>query len=821
MIITSATVKQATLVSKWIQDNLLNRTDAYGSYDLKGQHWRKAELTDKVLLTHLLHKSIIGVPAINPLDSTTRWGCIDIDNHSEEIKDANWHTVHRICEILDQHDVSYICEDSNGKGGFHLWIVWDKPIPAYDCRRFLYWLLVKTKADPHIHEVFPKQNTIPKDGFGNFVRLFGKHYKHNHISRYWDGKKWHADIGFICSVKPNSTEVLKLIDDGFTIPSKPQPKRLSAVLDVLEGDDWFKEIDGDLKTFRLDQLFADHNMLVDEGEGWLNVVCPWSEEHTTGELAGIHMMNDKFPWPAFSCLHQHCEGRRLRDVVEKFGKEECQKYMKEYQHDPMAGWAADLAAEPQEVFVEAKLIKPPLSATVVVPAKPVVIEGDYKSDPRTAYLWQGKHAYPENITEEDRLQRANAVLAAYDLIPPTGLLPTFLRLNLPTTDLAAKLMLGAAFSSAASIIGRNVHFKMSERKIYPHLWVAAIAGSGQRKSTGVNKVKALLSGDNELRKRVAPSENTMAAFFQRFGIEVKQNDWGEWDYETAINDFQTNPLLCDKGVGTICIDEIGGWLKTLGNSYNNGLKEFLTGAFEAPPDIRKETKTQGAYYIPAPCFNMIGASTPIWLSDNIREADVQGGFLGRFTFFVSPNKEYNLTMTDDINEMDLTQLEIQKDILKQLSGEITFSEEGERCYMEEVRKIKLPPRLESWQSRLANNVIKFSMLYTLTERGLDDISAQDVSRAVRLVNILWQDLEGFVYKHLSETKEDARLTKLYELIKEFGPNLSHQKALKKSKLYAKDFRMLIETLAERGQVAVLEEDATSPNGKKPRYYTAK
>jgi hypothetical protein len=72
-------------------------------------------------------------------------------------------------------------EKSGGGKGWHLWIFFAEPVPARDARRLLFALVPRdvhledgTLADPEAGrgiEIFPKQDTIPPDGFGNMVWL--------------------------------------------------------------------------------------------------------------------------------------------------------------------------------------------------------------------------------------------------------------------------------------------------------------------------------------------------------------------------------------------------------------------------------------------------------------------------------------------------------------------------------------------------------------------------------------------------------------------------------------------------------------------------
>ena len=67
---------------------------------------------------------------------------------------------------------------SNGKGGLHLIVLFNCPVSAREVRAFGNWLVRGwaghgLASEP---EVFPKQDSI-RGRYGNFTRLFGRHYK--------------------------------------------------------------------------------------------------------------------------------------------------------------------------------------------------------------------------------------------------------------------------------------------------------------------------------------------------------------------------------------------------------------------------------------------------------------------------------------------------------------------------------------------------------------------------------------------------------------------------------------------------------------------
>jgi len=74
------------------------------------------------------------------------------------------------------------------------------------------------------------------------------------------------------------------------------------------------------------QAHEAYGKLLDEGRGLHSVKCPWEEEHSTGD--GKYD-SDTTIWdgcdgrlPGFKCMHSHCQGRRLREVIREWGDAE-------------------------------------------------------------------------------------------------------------------------------------------------------------------------------------------------------------------------------------------------------------------------------------------------------------------------------------------------------------------------------------------------------------------------------------------------------------------------------------------------------------------
>src|SRR5262249_26386327 len=151
-----------------------------------------------------------------------------------------------------------------------------------------------------------------------------------------------------------------------------------------------------------------------------------------------------------------------------------------------------------------------------------------------------------------------SVLEAYRMIPPTGLLADFLATYLPTTDCSCTLLLGAGLALGASLLNRRVWISQGNKRLHPHLWCGLVAASGERKSTAVNLVANLLKRDTDYHAVCLASDSTWPALAPRLGVEVKPGPGGEPDWLGARLHCEQQPDGWLKGVGTLCIDELGG-----------------------------------------------------------------------------------------------------------------------------------------------------------------------------------------------------------------------------------------------------------------------
>ena len=127
-------------------------------------------LTDAVIEDHLLGKETIGVYALLP-DETCWFLAADFDKTTWEYDSLAFL---KTCQELN---VPAALERSrSGKGG-HIWIFFERALPAITARKLGCVLLTRTMECRHqvgldsYDRFFPNQDTMPKGGLGNLIAL--------------------------------------------------------------------------------------------------------------------------------------------------------------------------------------------------------------------------------------------------------------------------------------------------------------------------------------------------------------------------------------------------------------------------------------------------------------------------------------------------------------------------------------------------------------------------------------------------------------------------------------------------------------------------
>jgi len=200
----------------------------------------RISLSRETIRRHLEGQITIGLYAVNPATQRCKWVAIDADypDALEDLLKLQWE--------LRQDGVEAALEKSR-RGG-HLWIFAAQPLLARDCRLYIhslaYRLRVPVKGAQKAHvpspetaalaegiEVFPKQDEVHADEFGNAIRgPLGIHRGAG--KRFWfygADYRLDAQISYLTRVRRITEEEISRFVSAIDIPQELPPTQKRSV----------------------------------------------------------------------------------------------------------------------------------------------------------------------------------------------------------------------------------------------------------------------------------------------------------------------------------------------------------------------------------------------------------------------------------------------------------------------------------------------------------------------------------------------------------------------------------------------------------------
>jgi hypothetical protein len=187
-------------------------------------------LSLETIREHLSGQLTMGLYALNPKTQRSKWVAIDADYRSalDDLLMLQWE--------LHQDGVEAALEKS--RRGAHLWIFAEKPLLARHCRTYIYdvarRLRVPVKGGAGLAEgieVFPRQDELEVDQFGNAIR--GPLGVHRAIGRrYWfygADYRIEAQLDYLERLRKITETELATFVEGLQMPREFRPKPKTAL----------------------------------------------------------------------------------------------------------------------------------------------------------------------------------------------------------------------------------------------------------------------------------------------------------------------------------------------------------------------------------------------------------------------------------------------------------------------------------------------------------------------------------------------------------------------------------------------------------------
>ncbi len=204
--------ERAAELAGWVDANMVNRTDVWGRYLAEKYRGESNQGTPKnkaitapfrqergkiFLAITSLEKhfkasdggGVLGLHSSSS-DGTSRWFAIDIDLHDDDdlsvTREGNFVAAMAWWKRLREMGFDPILFDSNGKGGFHLFVFLAKPMESKSVRKFCESLV--SDFDRHglddPPDLFP--GSFGPNHLGSWLRIPGRHHTRMHYSRVWN-----------------------------------------------------------------------------------------------------------------------------------------------------------------------------------------------------------------------------------------------------------------------------------------------------------------------------------------------------------------------------------------------------------------------------------------------------------------------------------------------------------------------------------------------------------------------------------------------------------------------------------------------------------
>jgi hypothetical protein len=182
------------------------------------------ELTLEIVRRHLAGEITIGIYAINPATQRSKWMAIDAD-YKTALEDLI-----KVQRQLQEDGIEAALEKS--KRGGHLWILFETPVLAREARIYIYHVArklavpVKGASLADGIEIFPKQDELRREEFGNAIRApLGVHCgaRASRGWRYWyygADYKLHDQLTYLKGLRKVTEQHLQGMIAGETVPQE-------------------------------------------------------------------------------------------------------------------------------------------------------------------------------------------------------------------------------------------------------------------------------------------------------------------------------------------------------------------------------------------------------------------------------------------------------------------------------------------------------------------------------------------------------------------------------------------------------------------------
>ncbi|MDE2103873.1 MAG: DUF3987 domain-containing protein [Patescibacteria group bacterium] len=251
-------------------------------------------------------------------------------------------------------------------------------------------------------------------------------------------------------------------------------------------------------------------------------------------------------------------------------------------------------------------------------------------------------------------------------------------------------------------------------------------------------------------------------------------------WQSAVTEFAAAAEMYTDPKGLIhtmsAITFASGELGNLLDPQDKAMINLLITLWDGKKTFEKKTKTSGNDRVENPWINMIAATTPHWIADNMPANTVGGGFTSRCIFIYAEHKEryipypkLEVNGSEEMLRLDL--IDDLNDIALNLCGEFQMTKEavewGMQWYQENwtTRSSALDDeRLDGYVARKQTHLHKLAMVLSAARSNDLIITQTDLQLAEIMLKETEDDLSK-VFSRIGRTPESLQMEQFLGMVK--------------------------------------------------------
>jgi len=412
------------------------------------------------------------------------------------------------------------------------------------------------------------------------------------------------------------------------------------------------------------------------------------------------------------------------------------------------------------------------------------------------------HAIAEDVRAEPTYRAAATATRQADpsklmeATPADGFIGDFCAWAEPSTDAPPHFHVLSALVCVGTALGRDCFVPFGTMNIWPNLYAILIAPSSRFRKSSVQRAATRVLGHLTIDSTDQDGDNETVLLPQEFSPE---------SFFAA---------LARRPTGVLVWSEFGQALQQFGRKYMAGTPEFLTEAYDCPPRLERPLR-QERFVIERPCISIYAATTPEWLSSNMKESTAIGGFLPRSIFFAAAEEDRRPFMALPpalAADGELRLAQQLSEIRSSYCGEepvgmdarpVTAAYEALALDLDRAcRGGRSEALRDAFLTRLGPLALKLAMLFDIAERpGTRKLTPESFDRAATTISYLRAYIDELISDELAFTEHEEWRRKALQAIRDARADGIRLRALQRGPLRGlrkRERDELLEGLQEEG-----------------------